>query len=100
MLIILLKYCIKILFLRVFFTAVQCPPGQVYQVCGSACNATCSNIANDPNCESTCVEGCACPPGLTLNDKDQCVPVNECPCTFDGNDVAAGQQLLKGNELW
>ena len=79
---------------------VKCPAGQVYQVCGSACNATCSNIAEDPNCEDTCIEGCACPSGLTLNDKNQCVPVDECPCKFDDKQIAAGESFVKASDVW
>lgn len=79
---------------------ISCPAGQVFKLCGTACNSTCSNIAMDPNCEDSCVEGCFCPDGLTLNSKDQCVPVQECPCQFDGKEVEAGKSFSKSNEIW
>lgn len=37
----------------------QCPPGLIYNQCGSACANTCSEV-----CNKMCVAGCYCPEGL------------------------------------
>ena len=57
-------------------TSEQCPEGQEYKECGSACPATC-----DPPhvvCSPECVAGCFCPEGTVLNDQ-KCVSPEECP---------------------
>ena len=46
---------------------VHCPAGQEYSVCGDSCSYSCHSKALNKNCTSRCVEGCACPEGLTLD---------------------------------
>ena len=48
---------------------VHCPAGQEYSVCGDSCSYSCHSKALTNNCTSRCVEGCACPEGLTLDDE-------------------------------
>ncbi|KAK7109139.1 mucin-5B-like [Littorina saxatilis] len=77
---------------------IQCPGGQEYQVCGNPCERTCHNIAEQGECEASCVEGCNCPDGQALNDQGQCVPTVQCPCVFDDREYPAGYATLKGAE--
>nr|XP_022914475.1 IgGFc-binding protein-like [Onthophagus taurus] len=62
---------------------VQCPAGQTYQTCGNSCTRSCDDIGANPTCESSCVEGCNCPEGQTLNEKNQCIPINKCTCVWE-----------------
>ena len=79
---------------------IQCPGGQEYQVCGNPCERTCRNLAEDGDCQATCVEGCNCPDGQALNEQGQCVQTIQCPCMFDGREYPAGYATLKGAEMW
>ena len=42
---------------------------------------------------SNCVQGCACSSGLVLNDRNECVPEEECTCynSYTGNVFDAGE---------
>ncbi|KAG4071830.1 hypothetical protein HA402_005991 [Bradysia odoriphaga] len=64
--------------------AVQCPAGQIFEECGDECFRTCTDIQLDDKCTSSCVEGCRCPPGLSLNDQNECIPTKMCPCMYKG----------------
>ncbi|XP_028910294.1 von Willebrand factor isoform X3 [Ornithorhynchus anatinus] len=67
------------------FCAVSCPAGRVFQSCGTPCNQTCRSLSHpDGDCEDLCLEGCFCPPGLFANERGDCVPRAQCPCSYDG----------------
>ena len=51
----------------VLISAIQCPPGMVYQQCGPLCPQTCDNIGII-NCQGGCTEGCFCPHGKVFHD--------------------------------
>ena len=60
--------------------AIECPPGAVYQQCGSLCPRTCDS--NDAaSCPSGCAEGCFCSEGL-VSHNGTCVDVSVCPGTY------------------
>ncbi|KAF4529039.1 hypothetical protein B566_EDAN015867 [Ephemera danica] len=65
--------------------AIECPAGQEYQVCHDPCMRSCRDI-QQTSCERKCVEGCNCPEGRTLNDKDECIPKEECKCVHENKD--------------
>lgn len=79
---------------------LECPGGQEYQVCGNPCERTCRNMAEGDICQASCVEGCNCPDGQTLNDDGQCIPTEDCPCVFDGRYYPPGYTTLKGRDIW
>ena len=54
----------------------QCPTGQVYKECGSACPTTCDQTPR--GCTLQCVAGCFCSDGLVLHD-GKCIPLRQCP---------------------
>ena len=62
--------------------AIRCPGELVYQVCGSACPATCLEPAGEENCPESCMERCGCPEGLVL-EGDRCIQASECGCTLE-----------------
>ncbi|XP_009511474.2 von Willebrand factor [Phalacrocorax carbo] len=67
------------------FCPMTCPEGQVYRQCGMPCNQTCRSLSYpDEDCEELCVEGCYCPPGHYLDEREQCVPKSHCSCYYDG----------------
>jgi len=64
---------------------MTCPEGQVYRQCGTPCNQTCRSLSYpDEDCDELCVEGCYCPPGHYLDEREQCVPKSHCSCYYDG----------------
>jgi len=62
---------------NLFDLAIECPPGMVYQQCGSLCPQTCNNIGVS-NCHGGCAEGCFCPFGEALYNRS-CIDESLCP---------------------
>ncbi|XP_033341293.1 chymotrypsin inhibitor [Megalopta genalis] len=55
----------------------ECPVNQEYNVCGTACEPTCSQP--DPYaCTYNCIIGCQCKPGFVRNSVGACVTLQEC----------------------
>lgn len=71
-----------VLIMRCVIVAVECPEGQVYNSCGSACVEMCYNVSVS-TCEGPCVAGCECPDGLIM-DGDRCVTQQQCGCEHNG----------------
>uniref|UniRef100_A0A3B4ADD7 VWFD domain-containing protein n=1 Tax=Periophthalmus magnuspinnatus TaxID=409849 RepID=A0A3B4ADD7_9GOBI len=78
-----------------------CPANSHYEVCGSACPATCSDPDAPLKCRLPCAETCSCDKGYVLS-ANKCVPVNGCGCTYDGRSVPAGESfwLDQGCRKW
>lgn len=74
---------------------MNCPFGQIDQVCGDSCTRSCNDINLNGNCETMCVTGCNCPIGKTLDKNGDCIPVSDCPCVYQGLEYAAGTKHLK-----
>ncbi|XP_022908854.2 von Willebrand factor-like [Onthophagus taurus] len=73
--------------------SVTCPSGQTYQACGSSCQ-TCDDISLSGNCVEECEGGCRCPAGQAMNYNDQCVPINQCTCIWNGARFSAGNYFV------
>ena len=58
---------------------VECPGGQVWNECGSACPSTCERP--NPFCFDPCEPKCECPPDTVLQD-GECITFDECPGKF------------------
>ncbi|MCP3667791.1 MAG: hypothetical protein GY696_35765 [Gammaproteobacteria bacterium] len=54
-----------------------CPPGEVFNRCGTACEETCSE--KFPICTAQCVEGCFCPPSFVRAPNGECIHPKWCP---------------------
>lgn len=76
--------CFKKCYEYVPFTAMTCPMNSQYEICGSACPATCSNPEAHHNCTQPCVESCQCNRGYLLSG-GKCVPLNKCGCLHQGS---------------
>ncbi|XP_068459808.1 mucin-2-like [Clinocottus analis] len=59
--------------------ANDCPSGKVYKPCGPAEQPTCDDNANEPTMNYT-TEGCFCPDGMKLFNKDSSICVDKCGC--------------------
>lgn len=64
-----------------------------YEICGSACPATCSNPEAQLSCSLFCVESCQCNMGYLLSG-GQCVTYRKCGCTHQG------LYLLPKEDFW
>nr|XP_033779282.1 zonadhesin-like [Geotrypetes seraphini] len=62
------------------FCPLNCPPDSHYESCGSACPASCTDLAAPNNCDLPCLEGCYCDSGFVFSG-DKCVPFSQCGCT-------------------
>ncbi|XP_022255312.1 hemocytin-like [Limulus polyphemus] len=78
---------------------VHCTGGQIYQPCGRSCEYTCSQIAIQTECTDRCVEGCACPQGMTLDANGICTSLSSCPCVHNGREYTPGFQQLRGGRM-
>ena len=90
----------------------------LYSECTSSCPRTCSNIysiSSTSSCENDrCYPGCQCPSGtlLTAVHDDQviygppttsflvCVPVDECPCRYQGREYPPGSVVEVNCNTW
>ncbi|XP_049587088.1 IgGFc-binding protein isoform X3 [Syngnathus scovelli] len=61
-----------------------CPINSHYEVCGSACPATCGNPDPSHNCSLPCLELCQCNRGYLLSN-GKCVLPSECGCVQNGS---------------
>uniref|UniRef100_H2NYU0 Fc gamma binding protein n=1 Tax=Pongo abelii TaxID=9601 RepID=H2NYU0_PONAB len=72
---------------------LSCPANSRYELCGPACPASCNGAAAPSNCSGLpCVEGCVCLPGFVASG-GACVPASSCGCTFQGLQLAPGQEV-------
>ncbi|XP_040900961.1 IgGFc-binding protein-like [Toxotes jaculatrix] len=72
--------------------SVECPPHSHYQVCGSACPASCG--PQPEVCPKVCVEGCFCDPGYVRSGKECVIKEKGCGCNHEG------YYYLPGEEFW
>ncbi|XP_076330094.1 von Willebrand factor-like [Tachypleus tridentatus] len=79
--------------------SLKCTGGQTYQECADPCQHSCLTIASNVKCLKKCVEGCACPPGTTLNNDEMCIPVSECQCIFEGKEYLPNSKRLDGSDV-
>ncbi|KAJ8289757.1 hypothetical protein GJAV_G00004990 [Gymnothorax javanicus] len=66
------------------FCSANCPKHSHYELCGSACPATCGDPAPDSKCKLPCMESCHCDEGF-LFEVDSCVPASSCGCMHQGS---------------
>ncbi|XP_067833070.1 mucin-6-like, partial [Heptranchias perlo] len=72
----------------------KCPTNLMYMESGSPCFPTCSNLRS--TCDTHGTYGCFCPEGTVFDDisnKGLCVPLNECPCTWNGAICRPGAKI-------
>ncbi|XP_069040705.1 alpha-tectorin-like [Lepisosteus oculatus] len=75
---------------------LDCPDHSSYQLCGTACPATCPGLTFQFQCRSPCQEGCQCDFGHVMSDGKCVLPV-ECGCEYQGRYYQGGQSFWEGN---
>ncbi|XP_014915776.1 mucin-2-like [Poecilia latipinna] len=81
----------------------SCPSTQIFTYNHRRCQLTCSSLSTDQrSCTSHFlpVVGCFCPDGLYLNEKDTCVPKEECSCSHNEDYIEAGKSVNFKSEHW
>lgn len=85
-------------------TGVQCPSGQQYQACSSSCAHSCNSLSRPCARHLECVEGCYCPPGLTIGPNGDCIAISSCPCLHNGMEYPPTHKEIrpasKGLQFW
>ncbi|XP_029360767.1 IgGFc-binding protein-like [Echeneis naucrates] len=71
--------------------SIECPPNSHYQLCGSACPASCG--IQPEICTKVCMEGCFCDVGY-VRSGGECIKETSCGCNYDG------LYYLPGQEFW
>ncbi|XP_072769863.1 alpha-tectorin isoform X1 [Nerophis lumbriciformis] len=79
------------------FCTLACPPFSHYQVCTSACPASCSDITSPLYCAHPCTEGCQCDPGFVLSGS-HCVQRDDCGCEYNGLYYPLNDTFWSGGE--
>ncbi|XP_058503787.1 IgGFc-binding protein-like [Solea solea] len=81
--------------------SAKCPANSHYELCGNACPVTCSDPNAPSKCKRPCVETCTCNAGFVLSG-GQCVPADQCGCTYEGRYVPAGESFWadQGCQSW
>ena len=65
--------------------AFECPEHSHYELCASACPATCSDPdAESTTCDQFCQEGCVCDEGF-MKEGDLCVAAEACGKSFNNS---------------
>ncbi|MFT7798516.1 hypothetical protein Z043-102950 [Arapaima gigas] len=74
----------------------RCPENSHYELCGSACPATCDDPSAPSKCTAGCVQTCTCNPGY-IRSGNQCVLPSQCGCQYEGRYVQAGKSFWGDN---
>ncbi|XP_050798803.1 SCO-spondin-like [Gopherus flavomarginatus] len=83
--------------------ARDCGPEMVHVQAGDCerglvapCPQSCRELNAERSCQSQCVEGCRCPPGLYLQE-GSCVNISQCHCDFSQEQRLPGEMFLHDN---
>ncbi|XP_050786525.1 IgGFc-binding protein-like isoform X4 [Gopherus flavomarginatus] len=72
---------------------MECPlENSQYQLCGTACPATCVDQSAPSSCQDPCVESCQCKDGFVLS-QGKCIPKSSCGCLFEGRPYAPSESF-------
>ncbi|XP_044847386.1 IgGFc-binding protein-like isoform X2 [Mauremys mutica] len=73
--------------------SMECPlENSQYQLCGTACPATCVDQSAPSSCQDPCVESCQCKDGFVLS-QGKCIPKSSCGCQFEGRPYAPSESF-------
>ncbi|KAM9495184.1 mucin-2-like [Clarias gariepinus] len=79
----------------------SCPASQTFTYKLQQCQRTCDSLSLDRQGCSTDyvpVDGCACPEGLYEGENGVCVPMDKCPCYYNGEHIKPGKSINIKNE--
>uniref|UniRef100_A0A3Q3IXR2 VWFD domain-containing protein n=1 Tax=Monopterus albus TaxID=43700 RepID=A0A3Q3IXR2_MONAL len=80
---------------------LKCERNQEFIYNIRACNHTCLSLSGpDPRCEldNSPVEGCGCPEGTHLNQRNICTPKASCVCHYYGGTTPPGPVVIDGRQ--
>lgn len=83
--------------------STSCPKGTVYGYNMTLCNRTCKSLGQtDYSCQVTFtpVDGCGCAEGTYMNEDNECVPHEKCPCYYEDTTIRAGEAISKDGRTW
>ncbi|XP_075873359.1 mucin-2-like, partial [Nelusetta ayraudi] len=78
--------------------STSCPKGTIYGYNMTLCNRTCQSLGQtDYSCQTTFtpVDGCGCAEGTYMNEDNECVAHEKCPCYHEDIIIKAGEALSK-----
>ncbi|KAE8607127.1 hypothetical protein XENTR_v10011033 [Xenopus tropicalis] len=81
----------------------SCPASQIYFYNITTCQPSCRSLAlGEKECDSkfTPIDGCGCPDGMYVNEKDGCVPISECSCYHQGMYLRPNEVFYRRDERW
>ncbi|KAM4694334.1 IgGFc-binding protein-like [Discoglossus pictus] len=91
------KEGVSIIWRNSSFCEPICPPNSHYNVCTSACPATCLEPNPPENCSTPCTEGCECNEGYVFSG-GTCVSKSNCGCWKNGTYYSEeGEAFIQGN---
>lgn len=77
---------------------VECEAPTIFAPKTKACPSSCRAPDLASSCEATEGAGCICAEGSVLNEKEQCIPVGECPCyDEEGREKAIGDTWMSND---
>ncbi|KAG8563914.1 hypothetical protein GDO81_016249 [Engystomops pustulosus] len=79
----------------------SCPSTQVYLYNVTTCQPTCRSLAEGEKACATVftpLDGCGCPDGEYLNEKNHCVHLSQCSCYYQGTYVEPLDVIYKHDE--
>ncbi|OCT57106.1 hypothetical protein XELAEV_18003984mg [Xenopus laevis] len=79
----------------------SCPSSQIYLYNITTCQSTCRSLSRgEKECDSefTPIDGCGCPDGMYVNEKDVCVPISQCSCYYQGMYLRPNEVFFKTGE--
>ncbi|KAB5565852.1 hypothetical protein PHYPO_G00246250 [Pangasianodon hypophthalmus] len=79
----------------------SCPASQTFTYKVKQCQHTCDSLSLERQGCSTDyvpVDGCVCPEGLYESENGVCVPIDKCPCYYNGEHIKPGKSINIKNE--
>uniref|UniRef100_UPI00358FCFD4 mucin-2-like n=1 Tax=Myxine glutinosa TaxID=7769 RepID=UPI00358FCFD4 len=59
---------------------------------GAGCQQRCGHKSSDCYTK-TCVPGCVCPEGMAMDDQNNCIQIERCPCYYKGRSYNNGDTI-------
>ena len=69
-----------------------CTLDKIWNNCSNNCSMSCATLSCN-NCQTpdSCKPGCACPVGLVIDARGQCIAPEQCPCSVETVNLVANQ---------
>ncbi|KAF4518671.1 hypothetical protein B566_EDAN002705 [Ephemera danica] len=81
--------------------AITCPANEFHRGCADSCKTTCRARAMGETCQGRCKEGCACSASMARDDRDNCVPLEKCPCYVNDLEIEDGRvEVLQNGDQY